>query len=76
MTKKRVAIYPGTFDPVTKGHVDIMCRALKLFDRLVVAVALSHKKDPLFSIEQRVRFICEACREKQRQGSANRKSCC
>ena len=64
MTKKRIAIYPGTFDPVTKGHVDIMFRALKLFDHLVVAVALSPEKGPLFSIDQRVRFISEACQDK------------
>ncbi|KMP10617.1 phosphopantetheine adenylyltransferase [Candidatus Nitromaritima sp. SCGC AAA799-A02] len=57
MKKKRIAIYPGTFDPVTNGHIDIICRALKLFDRLVVAVALNPRKNPLFSIEQRVEFI-------------------
>ena len=64
MTKRRIAIYPGTFDPVTKGHVDIMARALKLFDHLVVAVALSDMKQPLFSADKRVAFIREACEEK------------
>jgi len=60
MTTQRTAIYPGTFDPVTLGHLDIMRRALALCDRLVVAVALNPKKNPLFSIEERVRFINES----------------
>ena len=57
MKKKRVAIYPGTFDPVTNGHIDIIRRALNICDRLVVSVALNPRKNPLFSIEQRVDFI-------------------
>ena len=57
MTKKRVAIYPGTFDPVTNGHIDIISRALNICDRLIVSVALNPAKNPLFSIEQRVDFI-------------------
>ena len=57
MTKKRVAIYPGTFDPVTNGHIDIIRRALNICDRLVVSVALNPRKNPLFPIEQRVDFI-------------------
>lgn len=60
MTSERVAIYPGTFDPVTNGHLDIMRRALLLFDRLVVAVALNPKKNPVFSVDERVGFILEA----------------
>ncbi len=56
-TKKRIAIYPGTFDPVTFGHIDIMCRALKLFDQIIVAVALNPRKNPLFTIDTRVKFI-------------------
>ncbi len=57
---KRIAIYPGTFDPVTLGHLDIMSRALKLCDHLVVAVAHSPKKNPLFPVETRVEFIQKA----------------
>ena len=57
MKQKRVAIYPGTFDPVTNGHIDIIRRALKIFDKLIVSVALNPRKNPLFSIEQRVDFI-------------------
>ena len=60
MQKKIVAIYPGTFDPVTLGHIDIMRRALKIFDKVIIAVALNPKKDPLFSLEKRVNFIKEA----------------
>ena len=57
MKKKRSAVYPGTFDPVTNGHIDIIQRAVKLFDKIVVAVALNPRKNPMFSIEQRVDFI-------------------
>ena len=57
MKKKRIAIYPGTFDPVTNGHIDIIRRAIKLFDKIIVAVALNPRKNPMFSIEQRVDFI-------------------
>ena len=57
MKKKRIAVYPGTFDPVTKGHLDIIQRAVKLFDKLIVAVALNPRKNPMFPVEQRVNFI-------------------
>ncbi|HAK37423.1 MAG: pantetheine-phosphate adenylyltransferase [Nitrospinaceae bacterium] len=57
MKKKRIAIYPGTFDPVTNGHIDIIRRALNIFDKVIVSVALNAGKNPLFSIEQRVDFI-------------------
>lgn len=50
---KRV-VYPGTFDPITNGHIDLVHRAAKLFDSIVVAVAASPKKQPLFSLEERV----------------------
>ncbi len=49
-----IAIYPGTFDPVTNGHVDLVRRASGMFDRIIVAVAASERKQPLFSLEQRV----------------------
>ena len=55
--KQKIAVYPGTFDPVTNGHLDIMLRAVDLFDRLIVAVALNPKKNPMFSIDKRVQFI-------------------
>ncbi len=53
----RHCIYPGTFDPFTNGHLDVLLRAAKLFDRVTVAVALSSTKEPLFSAEQRVALI-------------------
>ena len=55
---KRIAIYPGTFDPITKGHVDIIERASRLFDEMIIAVAVSDRKKPFFSDEKRV-FFCQ-----------------
>ncbi|MDA7816700.1 pantetheine-phosphate adenylyltransferase [Sulfurimonas sp.] len=51
---KRTALYPGTFDPITKGHYDIIVRALGLFDEVIVAVALSTDKKPMFSLDERI----------------------
>jgi pantetheine-phosphate adenylyltransferase len=51
------AVYPGTFDPITHGHSDLISRACKLFDQVVVAVAVSHDKQPLFSLDERVALI-------------------
>jgi pantetheine-phosphate adenylyltransferase len=51
------AIYPGSFDPVTNGHLDLIERASGLFDRLVVAILLNPEKDPLFSVEERVEML-------------------
>jgi pantetheine-phosphate adenylyltransferase len=47
-------IYPGTFDPITNGHVDLVARASRMFDEVVVAIAVGHHKNPVFSLEQRV----------------------
>jgi len=52
--KRRVGLYPGTFDPVTLGHLDIVKRAVKLVDHLVIGVATNASKTPLFSIEERI----------------------
>ncbi|MCP2678754.1 pantetheine-phosphate adenylyltransferase [Maricaulaceae bacterium NA33B04] len=57
--KKRVALYPGTFDPLTNGHLDIIGRAVKLYDKLVLGVALNSSKGPLFSFEERVEMARE-----------------
>ncbi|MDB5451513.1 MAG: pantetheine-phosphate adenylyltransferase [Caulobacteraceae bacterium] len=54
---KRVGLYPGTFDPVTNGHLDIIGRALTLVDRLVIGVAINRDKGPLFSLEERVAML-------------------
>jgi len=55
---KRIAIYPGTFDPVTNGHIDLIQRAANLFDEVIVAIAANSKKNPHFSLEQRIE-LCE-----------------
>jgi len=57
--EKIIAIYPGSFDPVTNGHLDLIERASKLFDRLVVALLLNPDKEPLFSVEERVEMLQE-----------------
>jgi len=54
---KRSGIYPGTFDPITSGHVDIIKRAVKIVDRLIIAVAADTAKTPIFSIPQRVELV-------------------
>lgn len=56
---ERVAVYPGSFDPLTNGHVDIILRGARLFDRIIVAMLVNPEKSPLFSVEERV----EAARE-------------
>ncbi len=53
----RVAVYPGSFDPLTNGHLDIITRSSKLFDKVIVAVLTNSAKKPLFSTEDRVKFI-------------------
>ena len=54
----KTVIYPGTFDPITNGHIDLVERAARLFDRVVLAIAYSEKKSPLFSLEERI-ALCE-----------------
>ena len=54
------AIYPGTFDPITNGHVDLVERACRLFDNVIVAIARSDRKRPLFSIEERISLCRQA----------------
>ena len=55
----RIAIYPGSFDPITNGHLDVIERAARLFDRVIVAVANNPRKSSLFAAEQRVRLIAD-----------------
>jgi pantetheine-phosphate adenylyltransferase len=56
----RVAIYPGTFDPVTNGHLDVLRRAAELFDEVIMAVAVDSNKTTLFSLEERIQLVNEA----------------
>ena len=65
MTKKathtpRLALFAGTFDPVTLGHLDILRKSLRLFDRVVVAIAIGHHKTPLFTVEERTEMFEES----------------
>jgi len=57
MRRQRLGIYPGTFDPIHHGHVDVIRRASTLVDRLVIAVAINAGKDPLFTLEERSRMV-------------------
>ena len=57
---KKTALYPGTFDPITNGHYDIIERALKLFDEVIVAVAISTDKKPMFTLQERINMVQEA----------------
>ena len=57
----RIGLYPGTFDPITLGHVDIIQRAMALVDRLVIGVAINRDKGPLFSLEERVLMVEAEC---------------
>jgi pantetheine-phosphate adenylyltransferase len=54
LSRARIAVYPGTFDPITNGHIDLVMRAAPLFDRLVVAIADSHSKGPCFTLDERL----------------------
>lgn len=57
----RIGLYPGTFDPITLGHTDIIQRAMALVDRLVIGVAINRDKGPLFSLEERVAMVQAEC---------------
>ena len=57
---QRVGLYPGTFDPITNGHLDIIRRAVKLVDKLVIGVAINRGKGPLFTLEERVEIVSDA----------------
>ena len=60
-TRLRTGLYPGTFDPLTNGHLDIIGRAVKLVDRLVIGVAINRDKGPMFSLEERVDMVEREC---------------
>ena len=61
--RARLAIYPGSFDPLTNGHVDIISRGARLFDRVVVAILLNAGKQPLFSVDERVAIVREVFKD-------------
>ncbi|MBN1847288.1 MAG: pantetheine-phosphate adenylyltransferase [Deltaproteobacteria bacterium] len=60
----RTAIYPGTFDPITNGHISILNRALKIFDKLIIAILNNPNKSPLFTLEERIAMIKEVLKDK------------
>lgn len=60
---QRIGLYPGTFDPITNGHLDIIGRAVKLVDKLVIGVAINEQKGPLFSLDERVAMIVKETEE-------------
>jgi len=60
---ERIAVYPGTFDPVTDGHINIIKRAAKLFDKVIMAVSSDNYKKTLFTVEERLALIKECCLE-------------
>ena len=67
----RVGVYPGTFDPVTRGHLDIISRATRVVDKLILGVAINQDKGTLFSLEERVDLLAEELKSiKNRDGSA------
>lgn len=59
----KTAIYAGTFDPITNGHLDIIQRAAKLFDKVIIAVAKSPSKNPLFDLESRAELVRQSCQD-------------
>ena len=61
----KIALYPGTFDPITYGHIDILDRARGLFDKVIVTVAVNANKSPLFSVEERVEMIRSVIKQKR-----------
>jgi pantetheine-phosphate adenylyltransferase len=62
----RIALFPGTFDPVTFGHIDIIERSLPLFDKLIIGIGLNSNKKPMFSAEQRVQWLDEIFKNESR----------
>ena len=67
---KRICLFPGTFDPVTLGHIDIINRALPLFDKIVVGIGINSSKNPMFSAEQRMQWFNEIYKDDPRVESA------
>ncbi len=61
-------IYPGTFDPITNGHLDLVMRGLRIFEEIIIAVAPSPKKQPLFTLEERLKMIRESVKEYRNVG--------
>lgn len=61
-----IALYPGTFDPITNGHLDLVERSARLFDKVIIAIAENQRKQPLFSLQQRIKFAKQALAENEK----------
>lgn len=64
----KIAVYPGSFDPITNGHLDLLDRALKIFDRVIIAIAANPAKKPLFSLEERLELITASLADHHARG--------
>ena len=69
---KRIALYPGSFDPLTNGHLDIMRRSLSICDSLIVGIAINKQKKPFFSVEERISLIKDAINENKTLNKENK----
>ena len=63
---QRICLFPGTFDPITKGHVDVINRSVSLFDKLIIGIGINSSKEPMFSVEQRCDWIREIFKNEPR----------
>lgn len=70
MTESRICLFPGTFDPITKGHVDIIRRSASLFDKIVVGIGVNANKQPMFSVEQRMQWIADIFKDEPKVEAA------
>jgi len=68
MTNHKIAIYPGTFDPITFGHMDIIKRAIKIVDHLIIAVAKDNNKQPIFSLDKRAQIVEQEVKSLNKNG--------
>ncbi|MCD6012830.1 MAG: coaD [Flavipsychrobacter sp.] len=67
---QRICLFPGTFDPITLGHVDVIERAVNMFDKLVIGIGINSSKQPMFTVEQRIGWIKEIFKNEARIGVA------
>ncbi len=63
---QRICLFPGTFDPITKGHVDVIQRSVSLFDKLIIGVGINSSKQPMFTVEQRCEWISNIFKDEPR----------
>jgi len=68
---ERIGVYPGTFDPITNGHLDVIQRATRMLDQVIVAVAINDGKGPLFPLDERIDMVREECGALARAGNGN-----